>query len=84
MFKYLCARMSKNTMGIRAGLGDGSLENFYNNKGEWSPAGTKRAECKLSEMKDLPVILTTKSLSGEDTHVYRVDLHIGGKTDLPL
>ncbi|KAH8101383.1 hypothetical protein BXZ70DRAFT_932793 [Cristinia sonorae] len=75
MFKYVCPRGPKNKLGIRGSLGDGNLKGYYDDN-SWADEGTTKEESTVDDL-DLPVRITTKSLEGEESHIYTVDVHIG-------
>ncbi|KAH8101377.1 hypothetical protein BXZ70DRAFT_1018419 [Cristinia sonorae] len=76
MFKYVCPRGPDNKLGIRGFVGDGNLKDYYDDN-SWADKGTTKLESKIDGL-DVPIRISTNALKGEESHVYKVDVHIGG------
>ena len=76
MFKYICSRLEDNQLGIRGFIGDGNLKDYYDDK-SWAVKGTRQLTSKVDGL-EVPLKISTNALSGEESRVYKVDIHISG------
>ncbi|KAM0345677.1 hypothetical protein ACHAPU_006332 [Fusarium lateritium] len=75
--KYVVHRFESNDLGLQGNMND-EMKDYYQ-KG-WAPPGSYVVETKIDKT-DVPVKGITNALSGEDSHMYSFDVHIGVKPE---
>ncbi|KAI0008851.1 hypothetical protein F4779DRAFT_585533 [Xylariaceae sp. FL0662B] len=73
--KYVVHRFKDNEIGLQGNIKN-SMDDYYN--GGWAPTDSYTVDSSIDGL-GIPIKGITYSLSGEDSHLYSFDIHIGFK-----